>query len=262
MRRLLRRLLPGLLLALAPAAAPAAEGRLLVVIDPGHGGEKDGAISAGGLKEKDVCLAVAWKLKDKLEQAGHRAVLTRAKDEGLALEERVALANQRGADLFVSIHANSMPEPLRARTHGIETYFLSAEATDDAALAVARAENADGGPRPEAKGGTVDAILADLARTEAHAESSRLAYALHGKLLAATGRKDRGVHQAPFAVLEGAAMPAALVEIGYLSHGREAGLLGAAAEQEAIASALALGIAEFGRDVLARRAGHPVVVHP
>lgn len=263
MRRLRHLLLVSILLVLAPAASRADDGRLVVVIDPGHGGDKDGAVSAAGLKEKDVCLAVATRLAAKLERVGHRAVLTRAADQGLPLEARVALANERGADLFVSIHANSMPEPLRARTHGIETYFLSAEATDAAALAVARAENADGGARPEAKPArAVDAILADLARTEAHADSSRLAYALHGKLLAATGRKDRGVHQAPFVVLEGATMPAVLVEIGYLSHAREAALLSAPSEQEAIAAALAFGIEDFGKGILARRAGHPVVVRP
>ncbi len=253
MRRL-RALLSCLLLLLLPAASPA-EGRLVVAIDPGHGGDKDGAVSDAGLKEKDVCLAVARKLAAKLEAEGHRVLLTRAKDVALPLEARIALANREGADLFVSIHANSMPEPLRGRTHGVETYFLSAEATGAEALAVARAENADGETaRAAGPAGAVDAILADLARSQAHADSSRLAYALHGKLLAVTGRKDRGVHQAPFVVLEGAAMPAVLLEIGYLSHAAEAAKLATGAEQEAIAAALAFGIEDFAGQILARRA--------
>jgi N-acetylmuramoyl-L-alanine amidase len=262
MRRLVV-LLPLLLVLLAPGLSRAGDGRLVVAIDPGHGGGKDGAVSDAGLKEKDVSLAVALRLKAKLEAAGHTAILTREKDTALPLGARVALANRHHADLFVSIHANSMPEPLRSRTHGIETYFLSAEATGAEALAVARAENADGEELPTEEGrGAVDAILADLNRHEAHVDSSRLAYALHGKLVAVTGRKDRGVHQAPFVVLEGAAMPAVLLELGYLSHAREAALLATAAEQEAIASALVLGIEDFAANILARRLGRSAAAAP
>ena len=255
------RLLPVLALAavlIAPlrAGAMRADGTLVVVIDPGHGGDKDGAIGPGGLKEKEVALAIALRLERLLAAAGHQAILTRRDDTGVELADRVALANERGADLFVSIHANSMPTAeARARTHGIETYFLSADATDEAALAVARAENADdarsAGPKAE---GALGMILADLARSEAHANSSQLAYALHGSLVERAGGRDRGVRQAPFAVLEGAAMPAVLLEVGYISHGAEAQRLADPVEQAKIAGAVAAGIERFRTEVLQKQA--------
>lgn len=238
------------------AAAVRPDGTLVVVVDPGHGGGKDGAIGPGGLKEKDLALAIALRIEAALRAAGHEVVLTRRDDTGLDLGPRVQLANEKGADLFVSVHANSMPTAAaRARTHGIETYFLSADATDAAAAAVAHAENRD-----DAAGGTnadasaVGLILADLARSEAHANSSQLAFALHGALVTATGARDRGVRQAPFSVLEGAEMPAVLLEVGYISHGAESKRLADPDEQEKIARAVAGGVDRFRREVLQKQA--------
>lgn len=243
---------------LLPRAAIAArpDGTLLVAIDPGHGGEKDGAIGPGGTREKEVALAIALRIERALRQAGHEVVLTRRDDRGLDLASRIALANERNADLFVSIHANAMPtEEARARTHGIETYFLSADATDEAAAAVARAENADDGDGGrQGAGGTLGFILADLARSEAHVHSSHLAYTLHRSLVEGTGGRDRGVRQAPFYVLEGARMPAVLLEVGYISHPAEEKRIADPAEQERIARAVVDGIERFAREVLGRQA--------
>lgn len=251
------KVLPIALCLLVPASAAAVrpDGTLLVVIDPGHGGEKDGALGPGGVREKDVSLQVARKLETLLEASGHEVLLTRDRDVGVRLSQRIKLANDRAADLFVSIHANSMPtRRARAKALGAETYFLSAEATDEAAALVAQLENADDEDvdRQRAQD-PLGVILADLARSEAHADSSRLAYAIHTRLVSGTGARDRGVRQAPFFVLEGATMPAVLVEVGYISHPGDARRIASANGQEKIARSIAAGIEEFRRGVLEKK---------
>jgi N-acetylmuramoyl-L-alanine amidase len=238
------------LLALAAPAPPKAP-RLpafVVVIDPGHGGEHDGAHSPAGLKEKDVVLQIARRLRPRLEQLGAKVVLTRTGDIGVPLTTRAAVANGLRADLFVSIHLNSMAtaEGRRLST-GVETYFLSADASDANAAAAAARENADrlaGEPLPD-PGDPVAGILQDLEQAAALAGSSRLAYALHDRLIAALGTEDRGVKQAPFYVLAGARMPAVLLEVGFISNAAEAGKLTSAAHQERIAAAIAAGVAAW-----------------
>lgn len=225
---------------------------LRVVVDPGHGGEKDGAIGPGGTKEKDVALAIARELADLLEARGHEVILTRDRDVSLGLTPRIELANQREADLFVSIHANSAPSA-RSRVQGVETYFLSAEASDAQALALAEQENADE-EEAERPSDPLGFILADLARMEAHVGSSRLAVEIHQSLVRASGARDRGVRQAPFFVLSGARMPAVLVEVGYISHPHEEKRLARLEDQARIARAIADGIEAYGRQVLAGRA--------
>jgi N-acetylmuramoyl-L-alanine amidase len=166
----------------------------------------------------------------------------------MPLAERAALANSLQADLFVSVHLNSMPTPAARRvSQGIETYFLSADASDASASAVAARENADrlaGEPEPSADD-PVAGILQDLENTESLAASSRLAYVVHQKLVAQSGAQDRGVKQAPFYVLAGARMPAVLVELGFLSHRAESKKLCDPAYQERLAEAIADGIAAW-----------------
>ncbi len=238
------------LLALAAPAPPKAPRppAFVVVIDPGHGGEHDGAHSPAGLKEKDVVLQIARRLRPRLEQLGAKVVLTRTGDIGVPLTTRAAVANGLRADLFVSIHLNSMAtaEGRRLST-GVETYFLSADASDANAAAAAARENADrlaGEPLPD-PGDPVAGILQDLEQAAALAGSSRLAYALHDRLIAALGTEDRGVKQAPFYVLAGARMPAVLLEVGFISNAVEAGKLTSAAHQERIAAAIAAGVAAW-----------------
>ncbi len=233
--------------ALLLAAAPRAPG-FVAVVDPGHGGDQEGALSPLGDKEKDVALDIARRVAARLRAIGGKVVLTRTGDIAVPLANRAAIANALRADLFVSVHLNSMPSA-EARKHsaGVETYFLSADATDASATAVAARENADrlaGEPELD-PADPVAAILQDLEDQDALAGSSRLAYAVHEKLVGALGAEDRGVKQAPFYVLAGARMPAVLLEVGFISHEGEAARLRTPEYQERIAAAVAEGVATW-----------------
>jgi N-acetylmuramoyl-L-alanine amidase len=240
-----------------PASSRAAERPARIVVDPGHGGAQEGATSPTGLLEKDVSLQVARRLREHLEkELGAQVLMTRDEDQSLPLPERVDFANKQRPDLFVSIHCNAMPtKRTRARVQGIETYFLSANASNATARAAADRENAEAPAARAARGdSTLAFILHDLARTEAHQDSSRLAYAIHQKLIGATGGPDRGVLQAPFYVLNGVEAPAVLVEVGYISHPEEGGRLGRAEYQETLALAITEGVRAFLAEVRRRDA--------
>ncbi len=237
-----------MLLVLAAVLLSAAQPSFVVVVDPGHGGDRTGALAPDGTAEKDLALQIARRIAKRLERQGARVILTRIGDIELPLVNRAAVANAERADLFISVHMNSMPtRSRRLRTHGIETYFLSADATDASATAVAARENADrlaGEPAIDPSD-PVSGILDDLEHTAALSGSSRLAYAIHEKLVNATKAEDRGVKQAPFYVLAGARMPAVLVEVGFISHAEESRKLRSAAYQETVARAVAAGVAAF-----------------
>ncbi len=220
------------------AAPPKAQARTqpLVVLDPGHGGEDEGAKGQGGLVEKNLTLTLSRLVAAQLQKAGVAVRLTREGDEGVALVDRVALANRLQADCFVSIHANA--SPARA-ARGAETYFMSAEATD--------AEAAQAAARENAAAGDVQLILWELAHVANLEASSRLALELQTRLNQLSGIRDRGVKQAPFAVLTGTTMPAVLVEVGFLSNPEEEVRLSSPAEQERLAATLAQGILAFLR---------------
>jgi len=232
----------------ALALCLAADPSFTAVVDPGHGGEKDGAVSPRGDKEKDLTLQIARRVKRRLERLGGRVLLTRSGDTRVPLANRAAVANAVRADLFLSIHLNSMPtEASRRSSSGVETYFLSADASDAGAEASAARENADrlaGEPQAD-KDDPVAAILEDLEAADALAGSSRLAHALHEKLVAALAAENRGVKQAPFYVLAGARMPAVLLEVGFISNEAEAARLRTPAHQEKIAAAVADGVAAW-----------------
>ncbi|NMO14907.1 N-acetylmuramoyl-L-alanine amidase [Pyxidicoccus fallax] len=244
------------LLCLVPVTAGAAERPARIVIDPGHGGSQEGAKGPGEMREKEVALQIAQRLRSRLEAAGGDVYLTRERDSQVSLTERVEMTNDHDADLFISIHANSMPtKRMRARTEGIETYFLSANASGDAARAVADRENAEAPVSRAARGdSTLAFILQDLVRTEAHTDSSRLAYSIHPRLIRATRAADRGVQQAPFFVLSGVECPAVLVEVGYISHPQEGLKLGRSEYQEKVAEAIADGVLAFLKDTRRRDA--------
>lgn len=244
--------LPVLLLALV--ACPALAGPV-IVLDPGHGGSQGGATSPTGMQEKNLALTLAKKVKKALEQElGATVVLTRDRDALVQLSERVTVANGKKPDLFVSIHANSMPtKQQRLVNDGIETYFLSASASGDQAKKVAARENAEAGGQPKgAAGDTLSFILADLQRAETHHDSSRLAYAVHESLIQATGATDRGVQQAPFYVLMGLEAPAVLVEVGFISHPAEGKKLADDEYQATLAQAITRGVGGFLQQVTAR----------
>ncbi len=186
-----------------------------IVIDPGHGGKDPGAI-ANGLKEKDIVLKLARKVKKDLEAAiGCEVILTRDSDVYLSLEERTAIANGNNADLFISLHINAHPQPA---VHGLETYFLNLSSDRDA-MRVAALENATS----ELQMSDLQDVLADIMKNSKVKESSRLAHNIHTALVSGLQQnnfslKDLGVKQAPFYVLIGAEMPAILMEIAFISN--------------------------------------------
>jgi N-acetylmuramoyl-L-alanine amidase len=240
-------------LLLCAMAFPAFAGPL-VILDPGHGGTQTGAVSPTGAWEKDAALEISKLLKAELEATLKAKVrLTRERDEKVSLADRVEWANAQKPDLFISVHLNSMPtRKQRQQTEGIETYFLSAAASGDQAKKVAARENAEFHEKRPKGGDTLAFILADLQRSEAHANSSRLAYAVHERLVSATGGLDRGVQQAPFYVLMGLQAPAILVEVGFLSHPDEGARLTDAEYQQKAAEAIAEGVAGFLQQVSAK----------
>jgi N-acetylmuramoyl-L-alanine amidase len=234
--------------ALAALALSARAPAFVAVIDPGHGGEQDGALSPHGDKEKDLALDIAVRVSRLLRKMGGKVILTRTGDISVPLANRAAIATALRADLFISVHLNSMPTPeQRRRTSGIETYFLSADATDTRASAVAARENADrlaGEPEPDPDD-PVAGILSDLQDAASLQGSSRLAYAIHDKLVTALAAEDLGVKQAPFYVLAGARMPAVLLEVGFISHEDEAARLRTRPYRDRIAAAVAEGVRAF-----------------
>lgn len=224
-----------------------------IVIDPGHGGEDTGAIGPGGVKEKDITLAVAQELERELsEKTGARILLTRTDDTYIELKERAAFANGVSADIFISVHVNAAR---RKGATGVETFFLSFEASDDEAREVAAFENnvvtldgtADGAPTDDLK-----AILWDLTQTEAHHESAKLAESIQLSLTGVTNGDNRGIKQAPFIVLFGATMPAVLVEIGFISNPAEEKRLSRGKTQKLIARAISDGVEAFEKLLIKR----------
>jgi N-acetylmuramoyl-L-alanine amidase len=244
-----------LLAALALASLPAFAGPL-VIVDPGHGGSQNGAVSPNGDWEKDCALQISNLLAEELKsQLDATVKMTRRGDELVSLADRVDWANRQQPDLFISVHLNSMPtRKQRQTTEGIETYFLSASASGAQARSVAARENAEFGEKKVKNGDTLSFILADLQRSEAHADSSRLAYAVHEELVTATQGVDRGVQQAPFYVLMGLKAPAILVEVGFISHPDEGARLVDPAYQRKAAQAIARGVKAFLQQVAAREA--------
>jgi N-acetylmuramoyl-L-alanine amidase len=222
-----------------------------VVLDPGHGGERAGTKTPSGVYEKTVTLAVAEQAKKALVRAGVRVMMTRESDQHVELDDRIDLANQSDAALFVSIHGNYSP---LAGRRGAEIYILSVDPSDDDAATVAEIENGEeGGASPtrpaESHGGSaVSLILEDLSRGAAHEDSARLARVLIDALEKVSALAPaRGLRQAPFKVLRGAKMPAALVELGYLSNPRQGDALAHEAAQRASGEALAQAILSFIR---------------
>src|SRR5207253_51860 len=182
-------------------------------------GKDIGASGTAGLFEKDATLTICRKLAASLgDKVGARVILTREDDSVVSLDQRTAIANQYKADLFLSVHMNAA---VVKGAHGSETYFLSLEASDELARKAAEVENAAGRPLPPAGSSDLKLILWDLAQQEYLAESSRFAQAVQEEMNRATGVQNRGVKQAPFKVLVGATMPAALVEVAFITNPEE-----------------------------------------
>ncbi len=214
-----------------------------IVVDPGHGGHDPGAVGARGVQEKDVVLAIGLKLRDLLkEELGLDVVMTRSTDIFIPLEERTAIANKVGADLFVSVHANAAPNRGAA---GIETYYLNLAKTDKVAQLAAK----ENGTSLE-KVSVLQAILFDLMANYKLNDSAHLADEvqkfLHKKLRAGySDVKNLGVKQGPFYVLVGASMPSILVETAFLSNATEETRLSDTAYQVMVSEGILDGIRNY-----------------
>jgi len=193
-----------------------------VVIDPGHGGRDYGKTGGSGVLEKDVNLALAEVVRDRVKrELGLEVILTREDDRLLALTRRTEIANEVGGDLFVSIHCNSW---FSERSSGFEAYFLS-PARSESERTLARYENAAGGTVSNAPNGDIDFIIWDLVQNEFINESSTFAEFVQKEMSDRLEIRNRGVKQANFVVLQGARMPAVLVEVAFLSNPREEAML-------------------------------------
>lgn len=236
----------------APGVAEPGRGGMqplrLIVLDAGHGGHDSGATGPSGVMEKDVVLDVTRRAARMIEDGlGVKVVLTRSTDVFVPLRERTNFANKQRADLFVSIHANAHP---RAVSEGVETYFLSSEATDNESRQIAAIENGVvqlESPQSRQKTDLLKSILWDMAQSEFQQESSFLAETVLDSMTQSLHLVNRGVKQAGFYVLGGAAMPAVLIEIGFLTNPKEEKKLGAPEHREAIARAIYASLAEYKR---------------
>jgi len=190
-----------------------------IVVDPGHGGKDPGAVGLSGLQEKDVVLSIGHKVAKKLrDELGIDAVMTRSTDVFIELQERTAIANQVGADLFISIHANAA---LNRKANGIETYYLNLAKTEKAAQLAAR----ENGTSLE-KVSLLQAVLFDLMANYKLNDSAHLAEEVQKALFKRLSGQDPatknlGVKQGPFYVLVGATMPSILVESAFISNPQE-----------------------------------------
>jgi len=222
-----------------------------VVVDPGHGGKDPGAVGPTNLYEKDVNLEIGLRLKAILEDdLGLVVVMTRDDDTFIPLGDRTALANREAADVFISVHCNAAPRKKRARKNmrGSETYFLSLAKTDDARATAAMENSAVQFEQPDAKTKNMDEvqfILWDIVQNQYLTESSDLAEYVQEALAGSLPFPNRGVNQAGFYVLNGAYMPAILVESAFISHKDEEKTLKQSKIRERIAQAIARGLASF-----------------
>ena len=215
-----------------------------IAIDPGHGGYDTGSKGPQGLLEKDLCLDVAMRLGQLIEEhiAGAEVIYTRKDDRRVSLEERTSIANAANADLFISIHANSSDF---REARGVETYYLSL-ATSPRSRELATRENASG----QSSLHDLSELVAKIARDDKIAESKLLAVDIQNTLsqrlqLVNGGEKNRGVKQAPFVVLTGANMPAVLSEISFVSNANDESLLLESGQRQRVAEGLYRGIAAY-----------------
>lgn len=215
----------------------------VIVLDAGHGGDDPGAIN-GSLKEKNIVLSIAQKAGKELQGRGYKVYYTRSKDKFINLRDRTKYANDKAADLFISIHANAAPNKTKAATmHGIETFFLSPARSERSKNAAALENKSD---IEEMNFFSKQTFLNFLNREKIIA-SNKLAIDVQREVLAraksvSSKASDGGVREAPFWVLVGALMPAVLLEVGYITHPGEGELINNSKYQDALAKGLANGV--------------------
>ena len=219
----------------------------IIVLDPGHGGDDVGALSRNKkLREKDIVLNVSKKTASLLKERGYKVLLTRSNDRFIKLRTRTSFANDKGAHLFISIHANAAPNKEKAKSmNGIETFFLSPSRSERSMNAANLENKAD---TDEMNYFTKVSFLNFLNREKIIA-SNKLAIDMQAALLksvrASYKVSDGGVREAPFWVLVGALMPAVLIEIGYISHPDESQKIANSKYQDRLAKGIADGVDEY-----------------
>ncbi|GAA7145312.1 N-acetylmuramoyl-L-alanine amidase [Helicobacter pylori] len=217
-----------------------------IVLDAGHGGKDCGAMSANLVCEKDIVLEVVKFLHKELKKRGYSVLLTRDKDIYIDLVARTELANRKSADLFISVHANSIPKRSTSNAHGIETYFLST-ARSERARKVAEQENKD---NVNLMDYFSKSLLLNSLNTQRLIVSNKLAIDVQYGMLQSVRKNypdvvDGGVREGPFWVLAGALMPSILIEIGYNSHAIESKRIQSKPYQKILAKGIADGIDSF-----------------
>jgi N-acetylmuramoyl-L-alanine amidase len=214
-----------------------------VVIDPGHGGHDQGSTGPGGLLEKDLVLDVAQRLGKLIEdRLGSEVIYTRDDDTFIPLESRTELANEKKADLFLSIHANSSPYP---SVSGVETYYLNFASTRDA-MDLASRENAGSQKSIHDLGDIIEKITRHDKAEESKDFAGKMQTALYSAAVRSNpSARNRGVKKAPFVVLIGATMPSILAEIGFISNSHEESLLKRSDHRQKLAEALYRGVARY-----------------
>lgn len=222
-----------------------------VIIDAGHGGKDPGAVGRRGLKEKDVVLDIAKRLKKKLEARGIDVILTRESDRFISLSQRsrIANANAGDVDFFISIHANASRS---SWVNGVEVFYLS-ESIDDDLRAFRAAKNYKLNLKEGCSGKYTKVILWDLIYRNNRKASIRLASYVCKSLSKNIRQRNRGIKPARFYVLKGTNIPAILAEVGFISNAREEKKLRDASYRNKIAQALADGIIQYNRDFTQRR---------
>ncbi|WQR82642.1 N-acetylmuramoyl-L-alanine amidase [Helicobacter pylori] len=217
-----------------------------IILDAGHGGKDCGAMSANLVCEKDIVLEVVKFLHKELKKRGYSVLLTRDKDIYIDLVARTELANKKSADLFISVHANSIPKHSTSNAHGIETYFLST-ARSERARKVAEQENKDDVNLMDYFS---KSLLLNSLNTQRLIVSNKLAIDVQYGMLQSVRKNypdvvDGGVREGPFWVLAGALMPSILIEIGYNSHAIESKRIQSKPYQKILAKGIADGIDSF-----------------
>jgi N-acetylmuramoyl-L-alanine amidase len=231
----------------SPQAPRRLEARPMIVLDAGHGGVDPGAIGVGGTHEKEITLAMAREVRRQLEQSGrYRVQMTRDEDTFVRLRDRIAIARQYSADLFISIHADSMGN---RETRGASIYTLSENASDSEAAALAARENrADiiAGVDLSRESRDVTSILIDLAQRETMNHSIVFARALVQEMGREVQLLPVNPHRfAGFAVLRAPDVPSVLIELGYLSNPQDEGLLNRPHHRAKVASGIVRAVDSY-----------------
>lgn len=228
-----------------------------VVIDPGHGGNDQGALFKNAreeVAEKDLTLLLAREVAKKLKAMGNVAILTRNNDQDVPLTARTALANRLNADIFLSIHMNSIASHSQGPAEGMETYILN-NSTSETSKRLATLENSvlKGSVAQQGDSSDVSLILKDLRLDANLAESKRLACAIQNQIVLPTRTvkaqtvnvRDRGIKQALFYVLLGADMPSVLVEAGFISNSKDRNRVQTTQGRSSLSTAIARAIEQY-----------------